>query len=86
MTALTSRYEVRESSTTTPRPIGGHRIDYGIIGTLDAKTICQRAKEVGYGIRDDRQTQLSQRVNVLIEDRQFHQETMLLIEQEALVS
>ncbi|GJR43278.1 hypothetical protein Tco_1311381 [Tanacetum coccineum] len=121
LTALTSRYEVKESSTTTPRPTGGHRIDYGIIGTLDAETRHQRAEEVGYGIRDvwvdptevvegvapttlkgvnarvtklvavqeedtqdiyvviedaqDRQTQLSQRVDVLIEDRQFHQET-----------
>ncbi|GJX82015.1 putative reverse transcriptase domain-containing protein [Tanacetum coccineum] len=34
----------------------------------------------------DRQTQLSQRVDALIEDRQFHQKTVLLIEQEALVS
>ncbi|GJS05741.1 hypothetical protein Tco_0322249 [Tanacetum coccineum] len=34
----------------------------------------------------DRQTLLSQRVDVLIEDREFHQETMLLMEQEALVS
>ncbi|GKE65669.1 hypothetical protein Tco_1519830 [Tanacetum coccineum] len=34
----------------------------------------------------DRQTRLSQRVDVLIEDREFHQETVLLMEQEALVS
>ncbi|GJV11154.1 hypothetical protein Tco_1352695 [Tanacetum coccineum] len=34
----------------------------------------------------DRQTRLSQRVDVLIEDREFHQETLLLMEQEALVS
>nr|GEU91981.1 hypothetical protein [Tanacetum cinerariifolium] len=34
----------------------------------------------------DRHTCLSQRVNVLIEDREFHQETMLLMEQEALIS
>ncbi|GKB17689.1 hypothetical protein Tco_0851612 [Tanacetum coccineum] len=34
----------------------------------------------------DRQTRLSQRVNVLIKDREFHQETMLLMEQEALVA
>ncbi|GJS01137.1 hypothetical protein Tco_0317645 [Tanacetum coccineum] len=33
-------------------PAGGHGIDYGFIGTLDAKTRHQRAKEVGYGIRD----------------------------------
>ncbi|GJY70338.1 hypothetical protein Tco_0474041 [Tanacetum coccineum] len=52
LTALTSRYEVGESLTATPRPTGGHRIDYGFIGTLDAKTRRQRAKEVGYRIRD----------------------------------
>ncbi|GJV01586.1 hypothetical protein Tco_1335155 [Tanacetum coccineum] len=37
-------------------------------------------------VAQDRQTHLSQRVNELIEDRQFHQETVLLMEQEALVS
>ncbi|GKC26078.1 hypothetical protein Tco_1033372, partial [Tanacetum coccineum] len=52
LTALISRYEVGESSTAALRPTGGHRIDYGFIGTLDAKTRRQRAKEVGYGIRD----------------------------------
>ncbi|GJW88456.1 putative reverse transcriptase domain-containing protein [Tanacetum coccineum] len=70
-------------------------IDYGFIGTLDAETRRQRAEEVGYGIRDvwvdpteaveeDRQTQLSQRVDVLVEDRQFHYETARLLDQEAL--
>ncbi|GJY11775.1 hypothetical protein Tco_0381084 [Tanacetum coccineum] len=34
------------------RPAGGHGIDYGFIGTLDAETRRQRAEEVGYGIRD----------------------------------
>ncbi|GJX55507.1 putative reverse transcriptase domain-containing protein [Tanacetum coccineum] len=52
LTALTSRYEVGESSTAAPRPAGGHGIDYGFIGTLDAETRCQRAEEVGYRIRD----------------------------------
>ncbi|GJS32066.1 hypothetical protein Tco_0530448 [Tanacetum coccineum] len=52
LTALTSRYEVGESSTAAPRPAGGHGIDYGFIGTLDAETRRQRAEEVGYGIRD----------------------------------
>ncbi|GKD97356.1 hypothetical protein Tco_1381253 [Tanacetum coccineum] len=47
-----SRYEVGESSTAAPRPTGGHRVDYGFIGTVDAKVRRQRAKEVGYGIRD----------------------------------
>ncbi|GJZ10587.1 hypothetical protein Tco_0545346, partial [Tanacetum coccineum] len=52
LTTLTLRYEVGESSTAAPRPAGGHGIDYGFIGTLDAKTKRQRAEEVGYGIRD----------------------------------
>ncbi|GJR04931.1 hypothetical protein Tco_0527915 [Tanacetum coccineum] len=52
LTALTSRYEVGESSTAAPRPTRGHGIDYGFIGTLDAKTRRQRAEEVGYEIRD----------------------------------
>ncbi|GKD97973.1 hypothetical protein Tco_1381870 [Tanacetum coccineum] len=52
LTALTSRYEVGESSIVSSRPTGGHRIDYGFIGTLDAETRRQRAEEVSYGIRD----------------------------------
>ncbi|GKD74045.1 hypothetical protein Tco_1332327, partial [Tanacetum coccineum] len=97
LTAPTSRYEVGESLTAAPRPTGGHRVDYGFISTLDAETRRQRAEEVGYGIRDvwvdpreaveeDIQSQLLQRVDVLIEDRQFHQETSLLLDQEALAS
>ncbi|GKD81337.1 hypothetical protein Tco_1348176, partial [Tanacetum coccineum] len=50
--APTSRYEVGESSTIAPRPTGGHKVDYGFIGTTDAKIRRQRAEEVGYGIRD----------------------------------
>ncbi|GJX62701.1 hypothetical protein Tco_0295601, partial [Tanacetum coccineum] len=52
LTALTSRYEVEESSTAVPRPTRGHGADYGFIGTVDAEVRRQRAKEVGYGIRD----------------------------------
>ncbi|GKD06202.1 hypothetical protein Tco_1181176, partial [Tanacetum coccineum] len=52
LTAPTLRYEVGESSTAAARPIGGHRVDYGFIGTLDSETRCQRAEEVGYRIRD----------------------------------
>ncbi|GKE90453.1 hypothetical protein Tco_1567928 [Tanacetum coccineum] len=52
LTALTSRYEVGESSTAAPRPTGGHGADYRFIGTMDAEVRRQRAKEVGYGIRD----------------------------------
>ncbi|GKE65493.1 hypothetical protein Tco_1519654, partial [Tanacetum coccineum] len=52
LTAPTSRYEVGESSTAAPRPTRGHRVDYGFISTLDAKIGRQRAREVGYGIKD----------------------------------
>ncbi|GKB38149.1 hypothetical protein Tco_0883091 [Tanacetum coccineum] len=52
LTAPTSRYEVGESSTAAPRPTGGHRADYGFIGTMGAEIRRQRAEEVGYGIRD----------------------------------
>ncbi|GKE05058.1 hypothetical protein Tco_1397076, partial [Tanacetum coccineum] len=106
--------------------------DYGFIGTTDAEIRRQRAKEVGYGIRDvwvdpteaveevapttlegvnarvtelaavqeqdtqdvyaviedtqDRQTQLFQSVDGLVEDRHFHYETARLLDREALVS
>ncbi|GJV58996.1 hypothetical protein Tco_1465096 [Tanacetum coccineum] len=52
LTTPTSRNEVGESSTAAPRPTGGHRADYGFIGTMDAEIRRQRAEEVGYGIRD----------------------------------
>ncbi|GKB03414.1 hypothetical protein Tco_0831557 [Tanacetum coccineum] len=49
----TSRpYEVGESSTAAPRPTGGHRADYGFIGTTDVEIRHRRAEEVDYGIRD----------------------------------
>ncbi|GKA34344.1 hypothetical protein Tco_0720773, partial [Tanacetum coccineum] len=52
LTAPALRYEVGESSMAAPRPTGDHGVDYGFIGTMDAEVRCQRAKEVGYGIRD----------------------------------
>ncbi|GKG21453.1 hypothetical protein Tco_0384048, partial [Tanacetum coccineum] len=51
-TAPTSRYEVGDSSTAAPRPTGGHRANYGFIGTTDAEIRRWRVEEVGYGIRD----------------------------------
>ncbi|GJY18133.1 hypothetical protein Tco_0389624, partial [Tanacetum coccineum] len=47
-----------------------HRANYGFIDTMDAEIRRQRAEEDG----QDRQTQLSKRVDVLIEDSQFHHE------------
>ncbi|GKF08748.1 hypothetical protein Tco_0042972 [Tanacetum coccineum] len=38
LTALTLRYKVGGSLIAAPRPTGGHVIDYGFIGTLDAET------------------------------------------------
>ncbi|GKC66092.1 hypothetical protein Tco_1098690, partial [Tanacetum coccineum] len=97
LTALTSRYEVGESSNVAPRPAGGHGIDYGFIGTLDAETRRQRAREgdrarcgegAGHSGRlcCDRQTQIFQSVETLIDDRQYHYKTIQLLDQEALVS
>ncbi|GJY25852.1 putative reverse transcriptase domain-containing protein [Tanacetum coccineum] len=132
LTTLTSRYEVGESSTAAPRPAGGHGIDYGFVGTLDAEARRQRAETVGYGIRDtwvdpretteevapvtlegvntrvteltavqeqdtqeiyaviedtqDRQTQIYQTVETLVDDSRYHYETARLLDQEALVS
>ncbi|GJU13010.1 hypothetical protein Tco_1135406 [Tanacetum coccineum] len=48
--ALGSRYEVGESSTA--RPTGGRRVDYGFVSTLDAEERQRGIREVGYGIRD----------------------------------
>ncbi|GKE97362.1 hypothetical protein Tco_0020713, partial [Tanacetum coccineum] len=48
--ALSSRYEVRESSTA--RPIGGRGIDYGFVSTVDAEARRRGIKEVRYDIRD----------------------------------
>ncbi|GKF62429.1 hypothetical protein Tco_0182483, partial [Tanacetum coccineum] len=39
------------SLTAAPRPIGGHRADYGFISTIGAEIRHQRAEEVAYGIR-----------------------------------
>ncbi|GJY10938.1 hypothetical protein Tco_0379123 [Tanacetum coccineum] len=52
LTSPTSRYEVKEHSTATPRPTRGHRVDYRFIDTTDAEIKCRRAEEVSYGIRD----------------------------------
>ncbi|GKE12006.1 hypothetical protein Tco_1415557 [Tanacetum coccineum] len=95
LTTPVSRYEVGESSTVVPRPTGGHRVDYGFISTMEAKARRQRAEAVGYGIRDtwvdpretaeeDRQTQIHQTVEALVDDKQYYYETARLLDQEAL--
>ncbi|GKE26065.1 hypothetical protein Tco_1441449, partial [Tanacetum coccineum] len=84
-----SLYEMGESSTAAARPTGGHRVDYGFIGTTDAEIRRQRAKEVGYGIRDvwvDLTEAVEESVDGLVEDRHSYYETARLLDQEALVS
>ncbi|GKF75230.1 hypothetical protein Tco_0224674, partial [Tanacetum coccineum] len=50
---LGPRYELRESlAAAATRPIGGHRTDYGFVGTMDTENRRRRAEEVGYRIRD----------------------------------
>ncbi|GJW50112.1 hypothetical protein Tco_0091463 [Tanacetum coccineum] len=48
--ALGPRYEVGKSSTA--RPTGGRRVDYGFVSTLDVEEIRRGIREVGHGIRD----------------------------------
>ncbi|GJU39060.1 hypothetical protein Tco_1192017 [Tanacetum coccineum] len=101
LTAPTSRYEVGESSTAAPRPTGGHRADYGFIGTMDAEIRRQRVEEVkqAIDIRDclgrptvavedtqDRQTQLVQRVEDWSGRQVILKICTMLWDQEALVS
>ncbi|GJV77816.1 hypothetical protein Tco_1509400 [Tanacetum coccineum] len=51
--ALSSRYEVSESSSTpTARPTGGFRANYGFVATLDDEIRCNPKRHVGYGITD----------------------------------
>ncbi|GJU08711.1 putative reverse transcriptase domain-containing protein [Tanacetum coccineum] len=86
---LGPRYEIGESSAAAAtRPIGGRRADYGFVGTMDTEIRRQRAEEVSYRIRDvwDRQTQIYQSVETLVDDSQYHYETARLLDQEALVS
>ncbi|GKB93657.1 hypothetical protein Tco_0979794 [Tanacetum coccineum] len=52
LTTPASRYEVGENSTVVPRPIGGHRVDCGFIGTIEAEARRQRAGAIDYRIRD----------------------------------
>ncbi|GKC56759.1 hypothetical protein Tco_1084357, partial [Tanacetum coccineum] len=42
----------RREDILEAEPTGGHRADYGFIGTMDAEIKRQRAEEVGYGNRD----------------------------------
>nr|GEV75633.1 reverse transcriptase domain-containing protein [Tanacetum cinerariifolium] len=51
--ALGPRFKAEESlSAPTTRPARGFRVDYGFVGTLDAKIRCDPDREIGYGITD----------------------------------
>nr|GFB78721.1 hypothetical protein [Tanacetum cinerariifolium] len=50
--ALSSRYEVRETSSAATRPAGGLRADYGFVATVDREIVRDPEREVGYGITD----------------------------------
>nr|GEW84552.1 zinc finger, CCHC-type [Tanacetum cinerariifolium]GEW84556.1 zinc finger, CCHC-type [Tanacetum cinerariifolium] len=89
---LGSRYEVEESSTA--RSNKGEGIDYGFVSIVDAEARRRGIGEVGYGIRDTwvdpaeavpeiAPMTLRKRVDLLMEDRIAHQETILIVEEEA---
>ncbi|GKB61141.1 hypothetical protein Tco_0917327, partial [Tanacetum coccineum] len=61
-TAPTSRYEVGESSTATPRPTRGHRADYGFIGTTDAEAMYAR---IAWTSSEDRSEAIEAHVRTL---------------------
>ncbi|GJY24466.1 hypothetical protein Tco_0398124 [Tanacetum coccineum] len=94
LTDLTLRYEVGESSTAALRPIGGHRADYGFIGTMDAeirKAVEEVAPTTLEGV-NARVTDLAtvqekdtQDIYVVIEDTQDRQ-TQLFQRVDGLVS
>ncbi|GKD38238.1 hypothetical protein Tco_1258445, partial [Tanacetum coccineum] len=90
LTTPTSRNEVGGSSIAAPRPTGGHRADYGVNARVTKLAAVQEQDtyDIYAVIEDaqDRKTQLFQRVDRLVEYRQFHYETARLLDQEALVS
>ncbi|GJY58429.1 putative reverse transcriptase domain-containing protein [Tanacetum coccineum] len=72
---------VKEVALTTPKGVNATVTKLAAVQEQDTRDIYAVIEDA-----QDRQTQLSQRVNVLIEDRQFHHETALLLDQEALAS
>ncbi|GKB94670.1 hypothetical protein Tco_0980807 [Tanacetum coccineum] len=99
LTALTSRYEVGESSTAAPRPTRDPTEAVEEVAPMTLEGVNARVTELAavqeqdthdvYDVIEDtqdRQTQWFQRVDGLVEDRLFHYETTRLLDQEALVS
>nr|GEZ00888.1 hypothetical protein [Tanacetum cinerariifolium] len=92
LSTLGFRYEVEESSTA--RPTEGQGIDYGFVSTLDAEARQRGIGEVGYGIRDTwvdpaeaipkiAPMTVGEWVDLLMEDRIAHQETIQIVKDEA---
>ncbi|GKE21570.1 hypothetical protein Tco_1433082 [Tanacetum coccineum] len=75
------REAVDEVAPTTLKGVNARVTELAAIQEQDTQDIYAVIEDA-----QDRQTQLSQRVDVLIEDRQFHHETALLLDQEALAS
>nr|GEU99027.1 hypothetical protein [Tanacetum cinerariifolium] len=73
LTTPTSRYEARESSTAA-------------IPTGDLTEVVEEIAPMTLEEVNARVTEIVERVNVLTKDREFHQETVFMMEQEALVS
>nr|GEW01445.1 hypothetical protein [Tanacetum cinerariifolium] len=90
LSTLCPRYEIGESSTA--RPIGGRGINYGFVSTLDAESLQCSMSMILEDAQDSRTrisqrvTMDSQRVDLLMEDMIAHQETILIMEEEAYVS
>nr|GEZ92686.1 hypothetical protein [Tanacetum cinerariifolium] len=85
LSTLGSRYEVGESSTA--RPIGGQGIDYRDTWVDPTETVPEIAPMT---VGEDSRTRTSQRVvvdsqwvDLLMEDRIAHQETIQIVEEEA---
>ncbi|GJT26351.1 hypothetical protein Tco_0906626 [Tanacetum coccineum] len=72
---------VKEVAPTTLEGVNDRVTELARVQEEDTQDIYAVIEDV-----QDRQTLLSQRVDVLVEDKEFHQETVLLMEQEALVS
>nr|GEY38343.1 putative reverse transcriptase domain-containing protein [Tanacetum cinerariifolium] len=90
-----ARYEIKKSSTA--RPTEDQRIDHGFVSTLDAEARQRGIGEVRYGIRDTwvdpaetvpeiASMTMGERVDMLMEDRIAHQETILIEEEESYAS
>nr|GEU52322.1 hypothetical protein [Tanacetum cinerariifolium] len=89
LSTLGSKYEIGEISTA--RPTEGRRIDYGFVSTLDAEARRRGIGEVRYGIRDTWvdpaeavfEIAPMEAGDLLMKNKTAHQETILILEEEA---